>query len=76
MSCRYSVYVLSPDRRFVEGTDSLEDAKSKAREIALTWKKDSREQKVESAEVWDNNTQSPCYGAERKWGGALEEIEA
>jgi len=72
MSYRYSVYVLSPDRRFVKGLDDLPKAQEAARENCQR-AKDSRGQKIESAEVWDNETQAPVFSAARKYGGKIEE---
>lgn len=72
MGKNFSIYFLSPDRRFVEGTDSFPEALSRARQLVHV-KKDSRGNKVESVEVWDNNEQKPVFGVERKWGGKLDE---
>ncbi len=68
----FSVYVLSPDRRFVTGSDSFTEAVSLARQNVHRTT-DSRGQKIESCEVWDNNKQQPAYGVERHWGGKLDE---
>lgn len=68
----FSVYVLSPDRRFVIGSDSFTEAVSLARQNVHR-KNDSRGQKIESCEVWDNNKQQPAYGVERLYGGKLDE---
>lgn len=72
MSYRYSVYVLSPDRRFVKGLDDLSKAQDAARENCQR-KKDTRGFKIESAEVWDNEIQAPVFSAARKHGGKIEE---
>ena len=72
MSYRYSIYVLSPDRRFVVGLDDLSKAKDSARENCKR-RKDYRGQKIESAEVFDNEIQAPVFSATRKHGGHIEE---
>jgi len=68
----FSIYFLSPDRRFVEGTDSFSEGVGRARQL-VHQKNDGRGQKIESVEVWDNNKQQPAYGVERKYGGKLDE---
>ena len=69
---KFSIYVLSPDRRFIGGEEDLEKAKAEARGAALA-SRDSRGQKIRMAEVWDNKRSRPVYSVERKHGGHLEE---
>jgi len=74
MSYRYSVYVLSPDRRFVQGGDDLDKAKDAARKNCQRIR-DSRGEKITSAEVWDNEVQSPVFSAKRRGNGRIDEAE-
>jgi len=68
---RYSIYVLSPNRRFVGGFDDYVKAKGEAREKILG-KRDSRGRKIELAEVWDNQRQRPVLSVEIKRGNLVE----
>ncbi len=68
----FSIYFLSPDRRFAEGGASFSESVIRARKLVLM-STDSRDQKIESVEVWDNETQLPVYGVERQHRGKLDE---